>query len=257
MGSTLEVTVAVLLGALAIYLVWNFPWLTGYWRPVIVDIDVNPGVVAVVSDVHLGANLGPVHRIGAVLRGLGVDYLVVLGDLFDDEYRVVNGSELYRLLRWAASSLALNPGTTVVYTISLSSHDPQLPVDKPVRVDVDGVTFIVVPGIARLRMGGCTVYVSHGDYASRNGAIAFAINLLACAIGQCGVVERLMRWVLGVGDDEWVAIGHTHLPYIDPRLKVANPGSWFNQIPMKPPMNVMVMRCEGPSLKVDIVKAEG
>ncbi|MGC8573848.1 MAG: hypothetical protein ACP5L0_07650, partial [Caldisphaera sp.] len=54
------------------------------------------------------------------------------------------------------------------------------------------------------------------------GIIAAFINLL---LGK-GFYERITKRILLLNSDTFLIMGHTHIPFIDYKMKSANSGSW-------------------------------
>ncbi|WP_243679401.1 hypothetical protein [Vulcanisaeta distributa] len=44
-----------------------------------------------------------------------------------------------------------------------------------------------------------------------------------------GSYDRLVRFILRARRDDWVVIGHTHVPNINNGLRIANTGSWIDR----------------------------
>jgi len=180
------------------------------------------GPTMVVSDIHcpLG-RCGVAREVVRVAVARGAATLAVLGDLFDDFRKLVTADELRRALAAAFGPLG---GVRVVYVTSGSSHDPIL--DRALRLQVGGSSFEVYPGGLVARVDGVTAFMTHGDAAMRNGAHAFLANAAMRLLGRGLFLERRLRERLRLPPHWWLFMGHTHIPGIDYRARVANPGSW-------------------------------
>ncbi len=176
--------------------------------------------VLVCSDLHCphGRRCPQLAAAAETARRLSAQCLALAGDLFDDLHEPIDAERL------AAEVEAIlggeeTPGL-IVYTTSLSSHDPLLP--RPVETRIGGSTLVAVPGLAVIPVAGKRLCVLHGDLAVANGAVAHLVNRAAALLGRPLYLEhRLREWLCPNG---LLVAGHTHIPGVSG--PVANPGSW-------------------------------
>jgi len=189
------------------------------------DVGSFDALVAV-SDLHIGSRRNaPLEYIGRLARLENADSLAVLGDLFDDLHRTLDLDELERWLGLAARVLELPRGLEVYCTLSKSSHDPILSEDV-VELEVGGAKFVLTHRPMRALVGGLVCYMIHGDAIVSNGVLAYALEIAGEIAGVECMLERAARRSLGVGEEDWLFMGHTHRPVLDSERKIANPGSW-------------------------------
>ena len=199
------------------------------------------GGAVVASDLHCMPGSCPARTLAGLAIEYGVEALVILGDLFEDMHRRVSVGELRRALRWVFGGVR---NLTVHYVASRSSHDPIL--DGDVSLEVDGVEIHVYSRPVIAVIGGVRAFLTHGDMALRNGAHAYLVNLLAAVKGERLYLEKRLKRRLRLPREWWLVMGHTHIPGIDYRERVANTGSWRSkwilQIPYwRPPSNTFLL----------------
>lgn len=210
------------------------------------DVYLDLGVMAVVSDVHLDGNPRDLRCIGGWIDRLGVSYVAFAGDIFDRLNRMVLDEEV---LAYALTRLGLDGGgvRVIFYTLAHHDHDPTIPGDFAV-FHVNGIDVIAVKGAVRVRTPRGVVSIIHGDFALGNGLLLGMLNHAT----RLPLAELFTRMALGLGDDEWLIMGHTHMPLINRRLRVANTGSWVNR-----PRSTDTMVIVGPGqhgLSVELVR---
>ena len=175
--------------------------------------------VMVVSDLHCR---GQCPTFAALLRcaaEVGVDAVIVAGDLVNDG----RGLSLKEALRDLASA-APSGAPLVVYVTSRASHDPLIERAKAVKLGPLKVLAMPVP--ARFSVGGLEVYVTHGDTVVRNGLIAFLLAYALSAIGIKMGFEKVARAKAAISRNGWLVLGHTHIGGVDEEYRVANAGGW-------------------------------
>ncbi len=168
-----------------------------------------------ISDVHLGSPSSNIAVLRDCLKSLSPRVLIVAGDLFDDEHRPVDVDEFALLMSRFISALGVSP-RVLIASLSSSSHDPLVG------------SYMGTIGTAEVRACNCPVLISgginalvlHGDLVVRNGVMAYVLESVAP-----GTMGRRARRRLGVGD-AWVVYGHSHVPLLNPRLALLNPGPW-------------------------------
>ncbi len=238
-------TSAAAIVLIAYMLINNSPWLIERELKMS-SIRLNSNSMLVVSDLHIDANLSELSVISELIRRGGVSAMTIAGDLFDRRVKV-NDSELRMMLHWAIRRLGLiNDELTLIYVRSESSHDPELEDYGSIKITrLNNVLVVTVPRVIKVNFPNCSssVYIAHGDYTVSNGLLAGLINIFSLTLLRLPIVELMTRKLLGVSDDDWVIIGHTHLPAISGRFKIANPGSWKGIFFIKPYNGYVLIKC--------------
>lgn len=169
----------------------------------------------VVSDVHLGSPYTDIDGLRGCLRSLVPGILIIAGDLFDDEHRYVDREGFELLVARLLRALGIRP-RVLIASLSSSSHDPL--VGSYIGV-VDGVE-VKACNCPIWISGGINAVVLHGDMVVRNGVLAYALELAVP-----GIIGRSARKRLDAGR-AWVVYGHSHVPLLDNRRMLLNPGPW-------------------------------
>jgi UDP-2,3-diacylglucosamine pyrophosphatase LpxH len=86
----------------------------------------------------------------------------------------------------------------------------------------DAAGFIVLGRCAWIDCDGNRVLAYHGHDMSHIGALAHAWDRFVSALS----LERLWKRLAKVDRSAWVVFGHTHIPGVDQRCRVANCGGW-------------------------------
>ncbi|ABW02392.1 metallophosphoesterase family protein [Caldivirga maquilingensis] len=229
-------------------LINNSPWLINRELK-ITSINLNSNSILVVSDLHTDANSSDLTVISELTRRSEIDVIVIAGDLFDRRVKV-NDNELRVLLHQATLRLGLintnGSELTLIYVRSESSHDPGIKGGESIKIaKFSNVLVVTVPRIIKVNFPNCSnaVYIAHGDYTVSNGLLAGLINIIPLTLLKLPIVELITRRVLNVNNGDWVIIGHTHLPVISSRFKVANPGSWKGILFVKPYNGYVLIKC--------------
>lgn len=97
-------------------------------------------------------------------------------------------------------------------------HDPQ----AREQTIFAGTPIIPLGGCAILDFNRLKVIAYHGHDLSLKGAIGHGWNRFISKLS----LERAWKRRAGVADSDWVIFGHTHLPGIDAKHRVANCGGW-------------------------------
>jgi predicted phosphodiesterase len=143
--------------------------------------------------------------------------LIVVGDLFDSPEDAVNivgdGSDSP-----IADILGLQGLPINAYFIQGSPpHDPSAE-EGPLNL----APLIRLGPCALLDFKQMTVVVYHGHDLSWKGAIGHGWDRFISPLS----LERAWKRLAGVPDSDWVIFGHTHIPGIDVKHRVANCGGW-------------------------------
>ncbi|MEZ0319477.1 MAG: phosphohydrolase [Pyrobaculum sp.] len=170
------------------------------------------------GDVHIGSRHARIQELRACLKGLSDDEVVITGDLFDDQHRVVGRDEAAALIRSAMKLLQIKPKRLYI-AFSSSSHDPLLA--QPLIEKIEGVEVFAYNGELLVETEKIRIVVTHGDKAVKDGVAAYFLDLV-----KKGAVGRALRRRLKVSGDLWLAYGHSHVPFLSVEEKIMNPGAW-------------------------------
>ena len=173
-----------------------------------------------ISDLHLRAGQpfaysAAVHEL---LKGRRVSNLIVDGDLFDSP------GDARKMLDKAASPsigdiLGLDDLPVKVFFVDGSPpHDPS-PEEHAL---FDGSPLVPVGRCAILSFNGMRVVAYHGHDLSLKGSVGHGWDRFISKLS----LERAWKRLAGVPDQDWVIFGHTHIPGIDTKHRVANCGGW-------------------------------
>ncbi|ABL77537.1 metallophosphoesterase family protein [Thermofilum pendens] len=175
------------------------------------------------SDTHCrrGRKCRALEILASIAEREGAECLFVAGDLFDNFHFKASR----RLLIEEFSKIIDVERLPAVFAASLSSssHDPLL--DSPLEEIIDGKRLLFSNGAVEVQVGGRQFIVIHGDRLVGSGVLAFLLNFVAERLGRKLYLEEAHRRVLGLGD-EWLVMGHTHIPGIDREKRLVNLGSW-------------------------------
>ncbi|GGI69477.1 metallophosphoesterase family protein [Vulcanisaeta souniana] len=216
--------VSLVLGLIITLLIYEMPFI--YEKAYVATIELgNDPLIIAISDLHLESNKRNFCCIGNYLRSLDKEniYLVINGDLFDKAHRqVMSQLHMHELIQRLSLS-GINGLREVIYVMAMHDHDPRF-YHKETRYSIDNVNVRVIRGAVKLVMGSKTFWFLHGDYVVKNGLIASLMNKLLS-----GLYDKLVRLAVRAGRDDWIVIGHTHVPNINNELRIANTGSWLNR----------------------------
>lgn len=254
--SSLKLAISMLLLVFIIVnILWYFPWIIHYWYPEVHVMNLEEGVVyVIVSDIHLWRSTYEVKFIGNLCRSLNASTLIITGDLIDQRMKFTTVDDLVDLYERVIDTLGTHHINRIVHVVAATWHDIELS-NSVMRLNVGGVEVLLIEGILILRHVRGKVYILHGDYICRHGAIAHVINRLFNDL----MVEKVGRRVLGLECSDWLIMGHTHIPGIDEESKVANCGNWLNEdvlremLGLKPSMTAIVLKLNK-KLNVELYK---
>jgi len=173
-----------------------------------------------ISDLHLRADrtFQYTKAIHHILESRHVSNLIVVGDLFDspkDALQIAGHSGVSPI----ADILGLQGLPINAYFIQGSPpHDPSSKEDGTVNM----APLVRLGRCALLDFKEMIVIVYHGHDMSWKGAIGHAWDRFISQLS----LERIWKRVAGVLDSDWVVFGHTHIPGIDVKHRVANCGGW-------------------------------
>jgi len=199
-----------------------FPGISKEVRVLEIKHDYDKALIA--SDLHCEDSC----RILSLLYNLALkkrcDALVILGDLFEDYHQTAKIDEVKEKVLNMIGFKDLRQTFNLIYLLSSASHDPIIP--RPSVKVRNGLKLILSPYPVILRISGLRIIATHGEIMISNGALVHMINLVLWKLGVKLAVEKITRKALCLNSSEWLISGHTHIPGIDPKYKVANAGSW-------------------------------
>jgi len=173
-----------------------------------------------ISDLHLRA--GQPFAFSAAVRELlkrrRVSNFIVNGDLFDSP------ADARKMLDKTASPsigdiLGLDDLPVKAFFVDGSPpHDPS----PDEHALFDGSLLVPVGRCAILSFNGMRVVAYHGHDLSLKGSIGHGWDRFISRLS----LERAWKRLAGVPDKDWVIFGHTHIPGIDTKHRVANCGGW-------------------------------
>lgn len=237
--------------AVATVLLHNFPWLIRSLKIKANSMSVS-GPVVVVSDVHIGSRKSYYTVLGKLLKKIECSTVIVAGDLLNERMPL---NSIVKGLKIALEALGLERGR-IIYIVSTASHDIDGYFEKPLHLVINGTSISVVSGIARISIDDCSgyIYATHGEYVSRDGAVAYFLDRLSMALFKKSITALVMRRILGTERAAWIFIGHSHVPSIEPILKVVNTGSWDDRVyaPAKP--GIVTIKCVNNRLDVEFIE---
>lgn len=252
---------SVLTSLLLAFALYNFPWITKYWRISTAKLSIGRGdSVAFVSDVHIGSSGFSLkaRSIGRILRRLKVGALVIVGDLIDRRLSIdLKGLE--RIAELAANILDIRD-TTIIYIASSSAHDVVVRGFEngivKLKLRSRGVDFLYTVNPIDLAFDGCRerVYAMHGDYVSRDGTVSYLVDRVGRRLFKTALTGLAARKILGLGDRYWVILGHSHVSYIDRKHRVAVLGSWVRRLYAPRESSIAITTCSSSKLNVMLAK---
>lgn len=237
--------------AIAIIILYNFPLLFRFSKANVSSIVVLEPII-IVSDIHVGSRKSYHTVLRRFIERMRYDTLVIVGDLIDDRIPLSN---ILNGLKTAIEALGLEKGR-IIYIVSTTSHDINGYFEKPLHITIDSIAISIVSGIIRISIDGCRdyIYAAHGEYVSRDGVIAYILDRISMALFRKSITAIIMRKALDIERDAWVFIGHSHIPSIEPLLKIVNTGSWDERIYASAKPGIGIVRCIDNKLDVKFIK---
>jgi len=201
-------------------------------------------VALFISDLHLVANR-PFEYSDALRRVLmdrQVSNLIVVGDLFDSpaDGKMITGDTRLPIV----DILGMRNLPIKGFFIEGSPpHDPS-------STDMAALNIAPLVQLGRCAVFECnkvTVIAYHGHDLSRKGAIGHGWNRFISGLS----LESAWKKVAGVPESDWVIFGHTHIPGIDAKHRVANCGGWQSIPPLvRPARTGLLFSTETDSLEI-------
>jgi len=173
-----------------------------------------------ISDLHLKSTelFTFTDNLRNLIQAQRVSNLVIVGDLFDswkDMRGLLGNPPSFALVR-----NLLGIGQTPVrafWVLGSPGHDP-----RDFQIEGNGEQTEALGHCALIKMPGFNVVAYHGHDFSRVGALAHAYDRFLVRLGM----EKLWKRLAKVNPSSWVVSGHTHIPGIDDKARVANCGGW-------------------------------
>jgi predicted phosphodiesterase len=187
-----------------------------------------------ISDLHLRANtpFPFTGQLRACVERENIENLVINGDLFDSP------EDAEKILRTGdkLDFLGLREVPLKSYWILGSPrHDPHDPTTTSLNVLGKCAIFIY---------DGLSVVAYHGHDLSMKGGIAHAINRFISPL----IVEKMWKRLARVDVDTWVIFGHTHIPGLDLKSRIANCGAWATYRLVRPTGTGIILNANVPML---------
>lgn len=224
------------------YLLISLPWL---WRPPprIKQANVGDDPVLFVSDLHLTSAESVPRSLPSLVEETRASTLVVVGDLLHAPRDVSSEQQLLDLV--TAVLERVNRATNLKRALVTMSenHDPPLTKEE-LTLEHGSMMVMLTHDSILIEASGVRALAVHGDYFCSDGAVTAAVELLLSLLRVRGATERFLRWKIGMDRNEWVVMGHTHLPMIDEGHRVANCGS-FQAHPMRGASSTAVLLQDG------------
>lgn len=228
---------AAVLGVLIAYMLKNFPWITRYFEPMTLTWRSSGGKIVIFSDTHIKEG-GLPQSLAEFIVKEKFDVIIAAGDLIEYGHRRIKENVLKQKLVEVFDRIIRESSVKeIFYVVSMSSHDPKI--NRVLDFMAEGKRITVVPGVLIIENSG-KFYITHGDYASRNGSIARILNRIFDLW-----TEKKLRSALKLPKDAWLICGHTHIPRIDTKLRIANTGSWRGKLLAKPAYTLVTIDIDG------------
>jgi len=189
-----------------------------------------------ISDLHLRAStpFPFTEQLQACVKRENIENLVIDGDLFDSP------EDAEKILRSAdkLDFLGLREVPLKSYWILGSPrHDPRNPTTTSLNV---------LGNCAVLTYDGLSIIAYHGHELSLKGGIAHAINRFISPL----IVEKMWKRLARVDVNTWVIFGHTHIPGLDMKSRVANCGAWATYRLVRPTGTGIILNANVPKLRL-------
>lgn len=252
-GVLLSILTAIpMLMAIVFIVFHNFPWLYRFKKIKIHSMFLE-GSIIIVSDIHIGSKNSYYFVLKEFLKRINYDVVIVAGDFIDR--RIEFGKNAVDYLKTAIKALGIRRGK-IIYIVSTASHDIDRYFEDTMSLSIDGVETYIVSGVVEAILGKCRnrVYVSHGEYISRDGVAAYILDKIFNKLFKRNITALLMRRALGIDKYQWVFTGHSHILSIDTLYRIANTGSWDERLYAKAYPGIGIVKCIDGKLYVKLIK---
>ncbi len=208
------------------------------------------GPTLFISDLHLTHNedYSRFSNLPSFILARGIRNLVIVGDLFNspsDSLKILGEVGDEANANKISHLLGLNGTIQHLYFVKSSrSHDPA---EFNLTFRDEGFEFRTLGKCARFTNNDTGVLTIHGDDAF-GGLHGFIFSYLT---GR-PFLEGWWKDVIKIDDDEWVIMGHSHVPGIDYSRRVANTGGWTDLLGFGPPRGSGILLLEEEVMLVNV-----
>ena len=194
------------------------------------------GKTVFISDMHLTRN--HLKEKGNFPVNLPDDTknLVIAGDLFDSPefFNELGGDEndVSKPFCTALKFINNSPGN-IYFTVGTPVHDPGFLADSRFsnyEINCNQTTIHIAGRAAIFEIDGLNVAAHHGDYIA-SGVFDCMTSYFSKKLGKPLILERLWKSSINLDNNYWLITAHSHIPAIDYKHKIANPGAW-NPVPV-------------------------
>ncbi|MEM0338866.1 MAG: metallophosphoesterase [Ignisphaera sp.] len=235
-----------------VVLAHNFPWIVRLWRLRVHHLRLfrDDLPILIVSDIHLGNRDSLGKDVLRIASKRGFHTLVIAGDLLDK--RTLFSDKIFDLLE----KFLVGNIRNVLYVPSSSSHDIKPLPTGPISRQLNGKRVVVVPEVLALSVDGCvgSLYITHGDYSSRNGIFAHIIDAITLKVFSKPFTGTILRKILETGDVDWVIHGHSHLAVHSQKLRIVDTGCWVKRPHESVQRAFAVATCRNGVVEVDLIR---
>ncbi len=193
------------------------------------------GKTLFISDLHLSAQpaLGKQFN----LDFSDIQNVVIVGDFFDqpEDFESFGNSEEERLKTVLEEIVPQGFSGKIFFISSPHSHDPHL--KEISRLELGDYEFIYLGEYGKFRIDGKHEVIAFHGGQLHQGIIGGGITWISEKFGFSLPLEKLGKHRFGIEKDTWLISGHSQVPGIDQKAKVANTGSFvgapFNKLIFK------------------------
>jgi predicted phosphodiesterase len=237
-----------------IFLLAQLPIITGKAsRQVRHDLDNTEiielsGKTLFLSDMHITAEPSLDQQFN--LDFSYVTNVVIVGDFLDSvwDFESFGDTEEERF-RVILKSIVPERFTGAMYYIHALTHDPQAL--SSTHITFPNFDFYHIGRYGNFLIDGVPVVAYHGDQL-HGGFVGGGVSWLAEKFGHSLLLERLGRTRFKIPKGTWIINGHSHVPGINQKEKVANTGSFVGA-----PFNKYIFRIHvGTGVLFDYGKVE-
>lgn len=222
----LVTTVILIALGICVVILHNFPWVLGKTPKIsYLKLSCSDTPILIVSDLHLGNKKSLGLQIIKVILRYRVRTMIIAGDLIDK--RLALSRNILNLLK----RFMIKEIRKIIFVPSSSSHDFEPLPENPVKEQEDDYTVWIIPYVAWISIEKCVgdIYVTHGDYISRNGIIAHLLDVLSQKIFSKPFIGLILRKILKIRNVDWVVHGHSHTALYSEKYRVVRTGCWVRR----------------------------
>ena len=191
------------------------------------------GKTLFISDVHLTAKPALEEQFNLDFSDLA--NVVIVGDFFNTKEDFWSfGTTEEESFREVMAGIVPKDFSGKIFYIHSTTHDPQ---DlTTTKLSFDTFEFFHIGEYGKFSIDGTNAVAYHG-HQLHGGVVGGGVSWLAQKFGQDLVLEKLGKKRFDIPADTWVVNGHSHVPGIDQKAKVANTGSFVGA-----PFNKFIFR---------------